>query len=134
MWDCNHHRHGLKCGTLLALRRHMQSHARLEQTLQVTSWFDGRATPVREGPYQRREPAGPYSCWAQGRWYGDAATPEAAARARRPSRRQHAPWRGLAADAGLPCATCRGNRLVDQGIDPESGEDLIDDCLDCEPA
>lgn len=100
----------------------------------ATPWFDGHTAPVREGPYQRRYPAGPYSCWAQGRWYGDAATPQAAAAARRPSPRQHAAWRGLAVSSDQPCATCRGSRIVDLGFDEDSGQDRIDDCLDCDPA
>lgn len=112
----------------------MQSPKKLTPPLQATPWFDGQATPLREGPYRRRHPAGPYSCWAQGRWYGDAPSPEAAAQARRPSRRQHAAWRGVAGNTGQPCSICRGSRVVDLGFDEESGRDLIDDCLDCESA
>lgn len=104
------------------------------QRTQATPWFDGDTQPLREGPYQRRHPAGPYSCWAQGRWYGDAATPQAAAAARRPSRRQRAAWRGLVTSSDRPCSTCRGSRLVDLGFDEATGEDRISDCLDCEPA
>ena len=104
------------------------------QRTQATPWFDGDQEPLREGPYQRRAPAGPYSCWAQGRWFGDAASPQAAAASRRASRWQHAAWRGLAASSGLPCSTCRGSKLIDLGFDEETGEDRISDCIDCEPA
>lgn len=104
------------------------------QPTQATPWFDGHTEPLREGPYQRQYPAGPYSCWAQGRWYGDAATPQAAAAARTPSRRQHAAWRGLDTASEAPCAMCRGSKVVDLGFDAESGDDLIADCIDCDPA
>ncbi|MCR5869052.1 hypothetical protein [Aquincola sp. J276] len=103
------------------------------QSLQATPWFDGHDPPAREGPYQRRYPAGPYSCWAQGRWYGDAATPQAAAAARSASRWQHAAWRGVSTPSDAPCAACRGSKLIDLGFDAETGDDLIAACADCDP-
>jgi hypothetical protein len=102
------------------------------KTLQRTSWFDGGTAPRREGPYERRSPAGPYSCWAQGRWWGDAPTPEAAARVQRPSRRQSAAWRGVTASSEGPCLACKGAGVVDLGVD-DAGEDLMAACVACDP-
>jgi hypothetical protein len=101
-------------------------------SLPLTPWFDAVAWPERTGVYRRASPAGPYSCWAGGAWWGDAATPQAAAEARRTSDRQHVRWRGVAVAHGQPCRRCRGLGVVDPGLDDPAVEtDRIDDCPDC---
>jgi len=96
-----------------------------------TAWFDADTVPPRPGVYERRAPAGPYACWDGTRWRTDASTPAAAASRQRASATQHAAWRGLAAAASAPCATCRGHTVIDRGVDVESGADLIEECPDC---
>ncbi len=97
----------------------------------LTPWLPGDEMPAREGVYRRQFPAGPFSCWDGERWMADANTADSAARQELVSRYQHQPWRGLAAASGEPCATCRGHGLVDQGVDVETGADLITECVDC---
>jgi hypothetical protein len=97
----------------------------------LTPWLDGAATPVRPGVYARRAPAGPFACWDGARWRADAGTPAAAARREGVSRFAAVPWRGLAAPADEPCATCRGHTVLDRGVDVENGADLIEECPDC---
>lgn len=100
-------------------------------TPRKTPWFEGLVSPMHEGPYERCAPAGPYSCWAQGRWWGDALTPQAAAVAQRPSRLQRAAWRGVTASMAGPCLACRDGKVIDLGFDLQTGEDLISECADC---
>lgn len=97
----------------------------------LSPWFMGSIVPMHEGAYKREAPAGPYSCWTQGRWWGDAATPQAAAAARRPSRLQRAAWRGLTASMEEMCRACRGGQVIDLGFDQLTGDDLIAECADC---
>jgi len=99
--------------------------------MESTGWFTAATEPVREGVYRRQSPAGPFSCWAQGQWYGDAATPETAAKQRSPSKHQAMAWSGLTTPPDTPCLLCRGHGVIDFGIDAESGEDLIDPCPEC---
>lgn len=97
-------------------------------------WYGSDEVPLRPGVYQRRWPAGPYSCWSGEGWFGDAVTPAAAARQQAPSRSQAAAWRGLAEPAeptDAPCTTCGGHGVIDRGHDEESGEDSIGECPDC---
>lgn len=95
-----------------------------------TAWFDASASPGRAGVYERRAPAGPYSCWDGRRWRADAESAAAASRQEGIARRRAA-WRGLVAESAAPCATCRGQTVVDRGTDVESGADLIEECPDC---
>ena len=97
----------------------------------LTPWLAGDESPARAGVYRRRFPAGPFACWDGARWHDDAATVAAAAREQRPSRRQRAFWRGLVEPAPSPCPTCGGHTVLDHGVDPETGADLIDECPDC---
>jgi hypothetical protein len=97
----------------------------------VTPWLDSVPEPVHEGVYKREYPGGPFSCWAQGCWYGDASSPDDAAAQRQPSRYQRLRWRGLAERTGGPCQLCRGLGVTDRGVDEETGEDLIEPCSDC---
>jgi hypothetical protein len=96
-----------------------------------TRWFDGDTAPARPGVYERRAPAGPYACWDGRRWRDDAGSVMAAAARTEASAIQRTPWRGLVDAAGTPCATCRGNTVVDRGVDIDSGADLIAECPDC---
>lgn len=98
---------------------------------QRTAWFDASAVPARAGVYERRTPAGRFSCWDGARWRRDAANVAAAARQQAASAFQRAPWRGLAHASAAPCATCRGHTVVDRGVDVDSGADLIEECPDC---
>ena len=99
---------------------------------QRTVWFDADVAPARPGVYERRAPAGPYACWDGRRWRGDAGSVAAAASREYTSPRQRAAWRGLvSAAASAPCATCRGQTVIDRGVDIESGTDLIVECPDC---
>jgi hypothetical protein len=97
----------------------------------VTAWMPPDARPVREGVYERQDPAGPFSCWSGRAWNADARTPGEAARRTSPSPQQRAPWRGRVEASDAPCATCRGHGVVDRGFDEEHGVDLIDECADC---
>lgn len=97
----------------------------------MTACMDATAEPVREGVYWRAFPGGPYSCWSQGRWYGDAPTPDTAAAERKLSRHPQLPWAGLALPSSSPCLMCRGQGVRDLGFDEETGNDLIDDCPEC---
>ena len=97
----------------------------------VTPWFNGTARPWHEGVYQRRFPAGPYSCWDGTQWRHDAVSALAAARQTQPSRWQQTPWRGSLQPPPEHCLTCRGSGVIDQGPDPQTGDDLIDPCPDC---
>jgi hypothetical protein len=96
-----------------------------------TAWFDADTAPARRGVYERRAPAGPYACWDGSRWRGDAASAAAAASREGASPLQRAAWRGLLAAAPALCATCRGQTVIDRGVDIESGADLIVECPDC---
>lgn len=96
-----------------------------------TAWFDAATVPPRPGVYERRAPAGPYACWDGASWRPAAATPAAAASRQGESAIQRAAWRGLVAAASAPCATCRGQTVIDGGIDIDSGADLIAECPDC---
>ncbi len=98
--------------------------------LLLTGWLID-VLPAHEGVYARQAPAGPYSCFTGDRWFGDAATPAAAAASRLESPRQRAAWRGLVARPDEVCGTCRGHSLIDHGVDAESGRDLIQECPDC---
>ena len=100
-------------------------------TLVVTDWYGATARPVHEGVYERLFPAGPYSCWNGRAWNADAPRPAEAARQTRASDYQDARWRGLVEASAEPCATCRGHTVVDRGVDEDSGEDLIAECVDC---
>jgi len=97
----------------------------------MTGWIAGAARPVREGVYERREPAGPYACWSGAAWRADASSPAEAASQSAPSDFPAAPWRGLAEAPNSVCLTCRGQGVLDAGFDAESGRDLIDECPDC---
>jgi len=97
-----------------------------------TAWFDGASAPARPGVYERRAPAGRYACWDGTRWRGDAGSVAAAASREDASPVQRAAWRGLvSAAAAAPCATCRGQTVIDRGVDVDSGADLIAECPDC---
>lgn len=98
---------------------------------ELTPWLSGEEQPLREGVYRRQFPAGPYSCWGGDRWLQDANTPQAAAAQLSMSPHQRTAWRGLTEASGLPCASCRGHGVIDRGVDPESGRDLITECPDC---
>jgi hypothetical protein len=100
-------------------------------TMTTTGWFSGSVRPVHEGVYQRRFPAGPYSCWSGQRWFGDAATAAVAATALEASRYPSAEWRGLRTPSSLPCAACRGHGVIDQGEDDPAGWPLLRDCPEC---
>ena len=100
-------------------------------TLETTAWFSAFSRPSREGVYQRRGLAGPFSCWNGRTWNAEAASPAEAAGRTEPSVRQWAPWRGLVAQHDAPCATCGGRTIVDRGVDAETDADLIDECPDC---
>ena len=97
----------------------------------VTPWFAASAKPWHEGVYQRRFPAGPYTCWDGRQWRQDAVSPLAAARETQPSPVQEAAWRGCTEPPPEHCLTCRGQGVVDQGDDPETGQALIEPCPDC---
>ena len=99
--------------------------------LERTVWIDSAAAPARPGVYERHTPAGPFACWDGTRWRADAGSAAAAARREEASPIQHAAWRGLVAAAPVPCATCRGQTVIDRGVDIESGADLIAECPDC---
>jgi len=96
-----------------------------------TAWFAAGTAPARAGVYERRAPAGPYACWDGTRWREDAGSVAAAASRQNASAVQRAAWRGLVEAAPTPCATCRGHTVIDQGVDLESGADLIAECPDC---
>jgi hypothetical protein len=96
-----------------------------------TAWFDDHRTPARPGVYERRAPAGPYACWDGRHWRGDAGSVAAAVSREEASAVQRAAWRGLVEAAPAFCATCRGNTVIDRGVDIESGADLIAECPDC---
>ena len=96
-----------------------------------TAWFDASERPAHAGVYERRAPAGPFSCWDGARWRRDAASAAAAARQQAASAMQRAPWRGLVHASAAPCATCRGHTVLDRGVDVDSGADLIEECPDC---
>ena len=72
-----------------------------------------------------------YACWDGRHWRGDAGSVAAAASREEASAVQRAAWRGLVEAAPAPCATCRGNTVIDRGVDIESGADLIAECPDC---
>ena len=97
----------------------------------LTGWIGGEARPVREGVYERREPAGPYACWSGGAWRADASSPAEAVAQAAASDFPAAPWRGLAEAPDSVCLTCRGHGVLDAGVDPESGRDRIGECPDC---
>lgn len=97
----------------------------------LTGWLPASARPVRAGVYERRTPAGRYACWDGARWRADAPTPAAAARQEASSGQGEAPWRGLARLSAAPCATCRGQTVIDRGVDTQSGADLIEECAEC---
>ena len=100
-------------------------------TTTLTDWFEADVQPAREGVFQRRFPAGPYSCWSGDRWYGDSLSPAAAALEQKPSRHQAVPWRGLVSEPSEPCWACRGHTVIDLGFDAETEADLIDECPEC---
>lgn len=97
----------------------------------TTPWFDASTPPVREGPYRRRYPAGPFSCWTGQAWYGDAHSPQAAAAAKQASRHQQVPWQGLARLSDLPCSACKGHGVIDLGDDDAQGWPLLRECATC---
>lgn len=97
----------------------------------VTDWLPGSIHPVHEGVYERRVSDGSFSCWNGTRWKEDAQSPALAAGKVAPSRDQNASWRGLAVQSDLPCATCKGETVVDGGYDEESERDLLGECPDC---
>ena len=97
----------------------------------TTAWFDPDTRPVHQGVYQRRFPAGPYSCWDGTRWFGDATNAARAASGSAPSPHQDIGWRGLVHPSAAPCLSCRGHGVVDFGVDEESGEDLFAPCEEC---
>ena len=97
----------------------------------TTGWIGAESDPVRPGVYGRRAPAGPFACWDGQRWRADAKTPAAAARSAGASRFTRSPWRGMLAPSEAPCATCRGNSVLDRGVDVDTGVDLIEECPDC---
>jgi hypothetical protein len=98
---------------------------------QRTAWFDAGTVPARPGVYERRAPAGPHACWDGTRWRGDAGSVAAAASREDASAIQRAAWRGLVEATPAPCATCRGQTVIDGGVDLESCADLIAECPDC---
>ena len=59
------------------------------------------------------------------------APPALAAGSAERSRDQNASWRGLATPSDLPCATCKGETVVDRGYDHDAERDLIGECPDC---
>ncbi len=97
----------------------------------LSAWQPAVLRPWEEGVYQRAAPAGPYACWTGRTWLRDARTPEQAARQTAPSDRPAGQWRGLAAPSGSFCSTCRGHSIVDRGVDPATGDDLLAECPDC---
>jgi hypothetical protein len=97
----------------------------------LTPWLDGSASPVHEGVYRRRSPAGPYACWSAEGWHLDSPTPAQAAGQKALSRHATAAWRGLSTPSALPCKACRGHGVIDWGVDAESGRDLIEECPEC---
>lgn len=99
-------------------------------TPQLTDWLPGTKAPAHEGVYRRRPPAGPFSCWAQGRWWGDAERPDDAAREHRPSQHQAAAWRGLAQPSAEPCLLCRGHGVIDRHGEGDD-EARIEECPEC---
>ena len=97
----------------------------------LTPWFDSPAVPARPGPYKRRFPAGPFSCWDGRQWLGDCATSALAAQSSALSRYQEANWRGLASPSGEVCATCRGEGVIDEGQAEVDGLAPLRPCPDC---
>ena len=97
----------------------------------LTDWFEGSVEPARAGIYERRGGEARFACWDGSRWRRDADSASAAARQQSASPVQRAAWRGLVEASSAPCATCRGHTVVDQGIDVETGADLIAECPDC---
>jgi hypothetical protein len=97
----------------------------------LTPWFPPEVQPCHEGVYQRSFPAGPYTCWDGRQWRRDAISPMAAAFESQPSPHQAVRWRGLSEAPAAPCGTCRGQGVVDQGNDANTGEPLIEPCRDC---
>src|SRR5438067_2021746 len=99
--------------------------------LPLTPWMSAFSVPARPGVYLRQSPAGRFACWGGRQWYADADSPAAASSRVGPSRHQTVPWRGVALPTPAPCAVCRGHTVIDRGIDPETGADLIDECPEC---
>ena len=97
----------------------------------LTDWLPRDVRPVHPGVYERRVSDGSFSCWNGRQWNGDAPDPAAAAGMSEPSRDQNASWRGLVEKSDLPCATCRGETVVDRGYDDVADRDLITECPDC---
>jgi hypothetical protein len=99
---------------------------------ETTDWLPGHLKPVHEGVYRRHFPGGPYACWSahQG-WRRDASSPEEAAAESRLAKQQNLKWRGRTRPSSQPCGTCRGQGVLDRGVDPDSGRDLIGECPDC---
>lgn len=96
-----------------------------------TAWFDAATVPPLAGVYERLAPAGPYACWDGKGWRADARTPAAAALRVESTAIEQAPWRGLVTAPPAPCATCRGQSVLDRGVDIDGGADLIEECPDC---
>jgi hypothetical protein len=98
----------------------------------LTPWLAGSTTPVHVGPYKRRFPAGPYSCWNGMQWLGDSATVAGAAGSETTSRFQSVAWRGLATPAETPCPTCGGHGVLDDGsAEGADGFPPLHPCPDC---
>ncbi len=97
----------------------------------LSDWQSALLRPWEEGVYERAAPAGPYACWSGKAWRLDARSPAEAARQTGASPHAAAAWRGLAEPSGQFCPTCRGHTVVDRGVHPETGDDLLGECPDC---
>lgn len=97
----------------------------------LSGWQAASVRPWEEGVYARAAPAGPYACWTGKAWRRDARTPADAARQTGTSDLPATAWRGLAEPSGRLCPTCKGHTVVDLGLHPETGEDLMAECPDC---
>ena len=97
----------------------------------LTRWQAPSERPQEAGVYMREGRAGPYACWDGVRWRAGAESPAAAACEPGSAASTPARWRGLARPSGLSCPTCRGQTVLDHGVDAETGADVIHECPDC---
>ena len=110
----------------------MSGSGRIGRTpLATTAWLSAGTSPALPGVYQRSGPAGPYACWDGSRWRRGATSAASAALQTAPASAAGARWRGLRQAATAPCATCRGQTVIDHGFNDDSGADLIVECPDC---